>query len=125
MGLGPTPQDIGTPGLKAYTLTRLQIQVLACQKAESDNLVLQQCILEMQQREEQRMAREFPNFKTISHHGSNSRQQMEKAQDLRNLVRPISMFKVKKMTMQRMTTVMKNLMMRPISKLQPLQPCLP
>lgn len=71
------------------------------------------------------MAREFPNFKTISHHGSNSRQQMEKAQDLRNLVRPISMFKVKKMTMQRMTTVMKNLMMRPISKLQPLQPCLP
>jgi hypothetical protein len=27
LGRGPTPQDIGTPGLKAYTSTRLQIQV--------------------------------------------------------------------------------------------------
>jgi hypothetical protein len=76
LGLGPTPQDIGTLGLKAYTSTRLQIQVLARQKAESDILVLQQRILDMQQREEQRMARESPNVETISQHGSNSRQQM-------------------------------------------------
>jgi hypothetical protein len=76
LGLGPTPQDIGTPGLKAYTSTRLQIQVLARQKAESDNLVLQQRILEMQQREEERMARESPIVERISQHGSNSRQQM-------------------------------------------------
>uniref|UniRef100_J3KU23 Transposase Tnp1/En/Spm-like domain-containing protein n=1 Tax=Oryza brachyantha TaxID=4533 RepID=J3KU23_ORYBR len=44
------------------------------QNAESDILVLQQRILEMQQREEQRMV-EFPNVET-SQHGSNSRQQM-------------------------------------------------
>jgi len=56
LGLGPTPQDIGTPGLKEYSSTRLQIQVLACQKAERDNLVLRQSILEMQEREEQRIA---------------------------------------------------------------------
>jgi len=56
LGLGPTPQDIGAPGLKAYSSTRLQIQILARQKAESDNLVLRQSILEMQQRDEQMMA---------------------------------------------------------------------
>jgi hypothetical protein len=75
LGLGPTPQDIGTPGLKAYTSTKLQIQVLAREKAESEILVLQKCILEMQQREEQRMA-EFRNVEILSQHGSNSRQQM-------------------------------------------------
>ena len=78
LGLGPTPQDIGTPGLKAYSSTRLQIQVLARQKAERDNLVLRQSILEMQEREEQRMTREFTNVETISQHGSNSRQHMVK-----------------------------------------------
>jgi hypothetical protein len=76
LGLGPTPQDIGAPGLKAYSSTRLQIQILARQKAESDNLVLRQSILEMQQREEQMMAREFLNVETNSQHGSNSRQHM-------------------------------------------------
>jgi hypothetical protein len=76
LGLGPTPQDIGTPGLKAYSSTKLQIQVLARQKAERDNLVLRKSISEMQEREEQRMAQEFLNIKTNSHHGSNSRQHM-------------------------------------------------
>jgi hypothetical protein len=59
LGLGPTPQDIGTLGLKAYTSTKLQIQVLARQKAESDLRVLEQRILEMQEREAQRMALEL------------------------------------------------------------------
>ncbi|XP_021306125.1 uncharacterized protein LOC110431371 [Sorghum bicolor] len=76
LGLGPTPQDIGTPGLKAYSSTKLQIQVLARQQAESENLVLQQRILEMQEREEQSMARESPNVETNSHNGSNSRKHM-------------------------------------------------
>ena len=76
LGLGPTPQDIGPLGLKAYSSTKLQIQVLARQKAERDNLVLRKSISEMQEREEQRMAQEFLNIKTNSHHGSNSRQHM-------------------------------------------------
>jgi hypothetical protein len=78
LGLGPTPQDIGTPGLNAYSSTKLQIQVLARQQAESENLVLQQRILEMQEREEQSMARESPNVETNSHNGSNSRKHMVK-----------------------------------------------
>jgi len=56
LGLGPTPQDIGPLGLKAYSSTKLQIQVLARQKAESDNLVLRKSVSEMQEREEQSMA---------------------------------------------------------------------
>ena len=37
LGLGPTPQDIGTPGLKCYKPTRLQMEVLARKKVESDS----------------------------------------------------------------------------------------
>ena len=33
LGLGPTPQDVGTPGLKSYKPTRLQMEVLARKKA--------------------------------------------------------------------------------------------
>ena len=35
LGLGLTPQDVCTPGLKRYAPTRLQMEVLARKRAES------------------------------------------------------------------------------------------
>jgi len=49
LGLGPTPQDVGTPGLKSYKPTRLQMEVLARKKAERENAALQQCIAQMEE----------------------------------------------------------------------------
>jgi len=34
LGLGPTPQEIGTLGLKALMSTRIQMEIFAQQKAE-------------------------------------------------------------------------------------------
>ena len=42
LGLGPTPKDVGIAGLKCYTPTRFQMEVLACKKAESRNDALEQ-----------------------------------------------------------------------------------
>ena len=42
LGLGPTPQDVGVAGLKCYTPTRFQMEVLARKKAESMNEALEQ-----------------------------------------------------------------------------------
>ena len=36
LGLGSTPQDISTPGLKSYIPTRLQMAVLARKRASND-----------------------------------------------------------------------------------------
>lgn len=78
MGLGPTPQDIGTPGLKGYTPTRLQMEVLARKKAESEKAALEQCIADLQaELEEERMARDIQNLENVSHNGSNSRLQSQ------------------------------------------------
>ena len=75
LGLGPTPQDVGTPGLKCYTPTRLQMEGLARKKAECEKVALQQRITELeQQMQEERMARELQDVELISHNGSNSRQ---------------------------------------------------
>jgi hypothetical protein len=41
MGLGPTPQEVGTPGLKCYVPTRLQMEIFARMKAESDKVALE------------------------------------------------------------------------------------
>lgn len=70
LGLGPTPQDIGVSGLKSYVPTRLQMEVLARKKAESEKSALEQRIMEMEQEmiEQQRQIVE-----NISQHGSNSR----------------------------------------------------
>jgi hypothetical protein len=68
-GLGPTPQDVGTPGLKSYTPTRLQMEVLAHKKAEREKAALEQRIVEM--KEELQDERE--NMEIISQNGSNSR----------------------------------------------------
>jgi hypothetical protein len=71
-GLGPTPQEIGTPGLKSYVPTRFQMEVLARKKAEQRILELEQQILVA------RMVRERINVQTNSRHGSNSRNQVVK-----------------------------------------------
>ncbi|CAN6290405.1 unnamed protein product [Urochloa humidicola] len=72
LGLGPTPQDVGTPGLRAYTPTRLQMEVLARKKIESEKAALERRIAEMQEAyEEERMARH--NAEVLSQNGSNSR----------------------------------------------------
>jgi hypothetical protein len=42
LGLGPTPQDVSTPGLKCYAPTRLQMENFARMKAESDKAALEQ-----------------------------------------------------------------------------------
>ena len=70
-GLGPSPQEIGTPGLKGLMSTRMQMEILARQKAESKNRTLEQRIREM---EEERIEQGRTNVDVLSQHGSNSRQ---------------------------------------------------
>uniref|UniRef100_A0A0A9B0I4 Transposase Tnp1/En/Spm-like domain-containing protein n=1 Tax=Arundo donax TaxID=35708 RepID=A0A0A9B0I4_ARUDO len=74
MGLGPTPQDVGTPGLKCYTPTRLQMEILARKKAESEKAALEKCLDEMQARMDWWEQREQERVETPrSNVGSNSR----------------------------------------------------
>jgi hypothetical protein len=40
MGLGPTPQDASTPGLKCYKPSRLQMGIIARTKVESEKAAL-------------------------------------------------------------------------------------
>jgi hypothetical protein len=40
LGLGPTPQTVGTPGVKGYTPTRVQMQLLECKRKESHQATL-------------------------------------------------------------------------------------
>ena len=72
LGLGPTPQDVGTPSLRSYAPTRLLMEVLACMKAENEKAALERRIAEMEEeKEEERMARH--DVEIMSHNGSNSR----------------------------------------------------
>jgi hypothetical protein len=70
LGLGPTPQEVGTPGLKCYTPTRLQMEVFARKKLESEKAALEKRIADMQ---EEMMEREKQNVEMGSHNDSNSR----------------------------------------------------
>ena len=63
MGLGPTPQEIGTLGLKALMSTRMKMEIFARQKAESKNRALEQRIAEL---EEERMAQGRTNVEVMS-----------------------------------------------------------
>jgi len=75
LGLGPTPQDVGTPDLRSYAPTRLQMEVLARKKAESYNAVLEQRIVEMlAEKEEERMARS--DVEIMSQNGFNAQTQV-------------------------------------------------
>jgi hypothetical protein len=69
LGLGPTPQEIGTPGLKGLMSTRMQMEIWGRQKAESKNRTLEQRIREL---EEERIAQGRTNVDVLSQHGSNS-----------------------------------------------------
>ena len=77
LGVGPTPQDIGTPELKLYLPTRIQMEILAHEKAESEKAALQQRVKELEeQMVEERLTRERQNHESNSQHGSNSRHQV-------------------------------------------------
>ena len=74
LGLGPTPQSVGTPGVKSYTPTRIQMEVLAHRKAEAEQEALRQRIVELEEKLlEERLAHERSNMENISQNGSNSR----------------------------------------------------
>jgi hypothetical protein len=69
MGLGPTPQEVGTPGLKCYAPTRLQMEIFARKKAESDKAILEQQLLEMQAQMDQKAQQGIPSEEPrILHH---------------------------------------------------------
>ena len=72
LGLGSTSQDISTPGLKSYIPTRLQMEVLACKRAEREIVALRQCLAEKEELLQERMAHERENVEIMSQHGSNS-----------------------------------------------------
>lgn len=74
LGLGPTPQSVGTPGVKSYTPTRIQMEVVARRKAEAEQEALRQRIVELEEKLlEERLAHERSNMENISQNGSNSR----------------------------------------------------
>ena len=73
LGLGPTPHDISTPGLKSCIPTRLQMEVLACKRAEHEIVALRQCLAEKEELLQERMALERENVEIMSQHGLNSR----------------------------------------------------
>ena len=74
LGLGPTPQSVGTPGVKSYTPTRIQMEVLDCRNAEAEQATLRQRIVELEEKLlEERLAHERSNMENISQNDSNSR----------------------------------------------------
>jgi hypothetical protein len=70
MGLGPTPQDVGTLGLKCYKPTRLQIEIIARTKVESEKAALEERVLQLQAQIEQRVQQDRASEEPLSHHGS-------------------------------------------------------
>jgi hypothetical protein len=70
MGLGPTPQDVDTLGLKCYTPTRLQMEIIARTKVESENAALEQSVLQLQAQIQQRVEQDRRSEEPMSHHGS-------------------------------------------------------
>jgi hypothetical protein len=79
LGLGPTPQEIRTPGLKSYMSTRLQLEVLARKNSEIVEATLEQRIAALEEElEEQRMAHKRQSAENLSQNGSNSRHHMVK-----------------------------------------------
>ena len=67
LGLGPTPQSVGTPGVKSYTPTRIQMEVLARRNAEDEQASLRQRIVELEEKLlEERLVHERSNMENIS-----------------------------------------------------------
>jgi hypothetical protein len=73
MDLGPTPQEVKTLGLKCYVPARLQMEIFACMKAESDKAALEQRLLEMRAQMEQKAQQGRPSEESMSQHDSTSR----------------------------------------------------
>ena len=74
LGLGPTPQSVGTLGVKSYIPTRIQVEVMARRDAEAEQEALRQRIMELEQQLlEERLEHERANMENISQNGSNSR----------------------------------------------------
>jgi hypothetical protein len=76
LGLGPTPQDVGTPGLKCYAPTRLQMEIFARERAESEKAALEQRVRELQDQLEQRAVQDRASEEPRSQHVSNMRQNL-------------------------------------------------
>ena len=73
LGLGPPPQSVGTPGVKSYTPTRIQMEVLARRNTEAEQEALRQRIVELEEKLlEEMLAHERSNMENISQNGSNS-----------------------------------------------------
>jgi DNA primase len=67
LGLGPTPQTVGTPGVKRYTPTRVQMQVREFKRQASRIAELEAELAR------ERLARERSSMENVSQNGSNSR----------------------------------------------------
>ena len=84
LGLGPTPQSVGTPGVKSYIPTIIQMEEMALRDvelahrdAQAEQEALRQRIVELEQQLlEERLAREKSNIENISQNGSNSQHHM-------------------------------------------------
>jgi hypothetical protein len=70
MGLGSTSQEVGTPGLKCYSPTRLQLEIFARMKAESDKAALEQWLLELQTQMNQKAQQGISSEEPMSQHDS-------------------------------------------------------
>ena len=67
LGLGPTPQSVGTLGVKSYTPTRIQMEVLDRRNAKADQATLRQRIVELEEKLlEERLVHERSNMENIS-----------------------------------------------------------
>lgn len=72
IGLGPTPQDIGTPGAKSYKSTRLQIEIEARRQADQKVELLTGRVDQMQQELNEMKKLMLAVQGSNSQHGSNS-----------------------------------------------------
>jgi hypothetical protein len=82
LGLGPTPQDVGTPGTRGKVNTRVLVEMVARREAEHRMNTLEEQMQQMQQQMNQMKemvlaSQAGHNVETpSSQHGSNSRQVM-------------------------------------------------
>jgi hypothetical protein len=61
-----TPQEVGTLGLKCYAPTRLQMEIFAHMKSESDKAALEQWLLELQSQMNQKAQQGIPSKEPMS-----------------------------------------------------------
>ncbi|XP_025795604.1 uncharacterized protein LOC112875826 isoform X5 [Panicum hallii] len=85
LGLGPTPQDIGTPGLKSYTPTRLQMEIRARKKVENEKTALEKHVLQLQSQIEERAEKDRASEEPVSHYGSTTHKYQSMRNDVNDL----------------------------------------